>query len=101
MDFAQRVYGAAAKVSGMLTTVIIIPDGGGAPLEILVAYAEPSEMVLGGEVLGSAPTISFATADIPTLTTRDMVNVGAASFKVARVERLHDGGESRAFLQRA
>jgi hypothetical protein len=101
VDFAQRVYGAAAKVSGMLTSVTIIPDGGGAPLTVLVAYAEPSEMVLGGEVLGSAPAISFATQDIPALTTRDMVNVGASEFRVMRVERLHDGGESRAILQKA
>lgn len=101
MDFAQRVYGAAAKVSGMLTSVSIIPEGGGAPLVVLVSYAEPSEMVLGGEVLSSAPTITFATADLPELTTRDMVSVGAANFKVARVERLFDGGESRAILQKA
>lgn len=101
MDFAQRVYGAAAKVAGMLTTATIIPDGGGAPLVIAVAYAEPSEMVLGGEVLASAPAISFATADIPELTTRDQVNVDGVSYKVQRVERLHDGGESRAILKKA
>lgn len=101
MDFAQRVYGAAARVPGMLTPVTIIPEGGGAPLVVQVAYAEPSEMVLGGEVLASAPAISFATQDIPALTERDTVNVGASSFRVARVERLHDGGESRAILQKA
>lgn len=101
MDFAQRVYAAAAKVPGMLTEVIITPAGGVALPPMRVGFSEPDEMVLGGEAFAAMPTIQYATADLPDLAKRDTVTLGARTFKVVNVERRGDGQESRASLEKA
>lgn len=99
MDFAQRVYAAAAKVSGMLVAATVTPTGGD-PVSVQVGFTEATEMVLG-DVIASVPAIQFATADIPSLAVRDLVTVDGRNWTVRALERLHDGGESRAALQKA
>ncbi len=99
MDFAQRVYAAAAKVSGMLVAATVTPAGGD-PISVQVGFTESTEMVLG-DVIASVPAIQFATADIPSLAVRDLVTVGGRNWTVRALERLHDGGETRAALSKA
>lgn len=100
MDFAQRVYAAAAKVSGMLLPATVTPAGGGDPVTVQVGFSEATEMVLG-EVIASVPAIQFATADLPALAVRDVVTVDGRTWTVRAIERLHDGAESRAALSKA
>lgn len=98
MDFAARVYAAAAHVSGMLTAIVVTPAGGGAAYPGKVGFTEATEMVLGGEVIASAPAIRFAAADLPALAKGDAIAIGARSFKVGNLERQHDGSEVLATL---
>jgi hypothetical protein len=100
MDFAQRVYAAAAKVDGMLVQATAMPAGGGPPVTLMVSFSAATELVLG-DVLTFAPAIQFATADLPDLALRDEVAVAGRDFVVRQIERLHDGGETRAALQEA
>ena len=100
MDFAQRVYAAAAKVSGMLTTATLTPAILGDTVTAQVAFTESTEMVLG-EVIALVPAITFATADLPAIALRDQVDVVGRSFTVRAIERLNDGGETRAALSKA
>jgi len=99
VDFAQRVYAAAAKVSGMLVAATVTPAGGN-PVTVQVGFTEATEMVLG-DVIASVPAIQFATADIPSLAVRDLVTVGGRNWTVRALDRLHDGGETRAALSKA
>lgn len=102
MNFAQRVYAAAAKVDGMLTSATVTHVAGGRPVTAMVGFSESSEMVLAGEVIAAAPAIKFASADLPLLGVRDTVVIGSRTFTVATPpERLGDGGESRATLAKA
>ena len=100
MDFALRVYAAAAKVSGMLVPATVTPAGGGDPVTAQVGFFEATEMVLG-EVIAFVPAIQYATASLPTLAVRDAVTVAGRNFIVRAIDRLHDGGESRAALSKA
>lgn len=100
MDFAQRVYAAAAKVSGMLQEATLTPAGGGDPVTTLVGYREATEMVLG-DVLATVPTIQFPTAALPAIAVRDAVSVAGRRYTVRTLERLGDGGETRAALSKA
>lgn len=98
MNFASRVYAAAAHVSGMLTDITVTPAGGGAAYPGKVGFTEATEMVLGGEVIASAPTIRYASADLPVLAKGDSIAIGARTFKIGNIERLHDGSEVQASL---
>lgn len=100
MDFVQRLYAAAARVDGMLKPATVTPAGGGDPVTAQVGFSEASEMVLG-DVIVSVPAIQFATADLPALAVRDAVVVSGRHWTVRALERLHDGGETRAALSRA
>lgn len=98
MDFAARVYAAAARISGMLTDITITPVGGGAAYAAKVGFIEPTEMSMGGEVIASAPAIKYAAINLPLLAKGDNILIGVRNFKVLNIERLHDGGESLATL---
>lgn len=100
VDFAQRVYAAAANVPGMLAEAVITPAGGVPLPAVKVGYFEPDEMVLGNEVISAQPAIKYATADLPNLAKRDGVTVGGKTYKVAQIQRLGDGSESRATLEK-
>lgn len=99
MDFAARLYAAAVRVPGMCHTAVVTPSGGVA-VEVPVGFAEPTEMMLGGEVIADSPGITFPTASLPTLARGAAVTVAGRNWRVKTVERLADGSESRATLER-
>ena len=99
MDFAAMIYAAAAQVPGMAETATISTAGG--PLLVVVGFSEPTEVVLGGEVIADAPSITYPTSAAPTLARGALLTVAGRSWRVRTVERLADGGESRATLEKA
>lgn len=100
MDFALHVYGAASRISGMLVDATITPVVGNS-YTCKVGFSEATEMVLAGEVIASAPYIEFASVSLPLLSKGDGIIIKAKSFKIASIERLHDGAESKAELIKA
>lgn len=100
MDFAAVIYAAAGRVPGMLESAVITLPGG--PLDpVPVGFSEPSQVMLGGDVLADAPAITYPASALPPLPRGTAVTVAGRSWRVKAVERLGDGGECRATLERA
>ncbi len=100
MDFAAVVYAAAGRVPGMLTTAVVTLPGW--PLDpVPVGFSEPSQVMLGGEVLADAPAITYPASALPVLPRGTSVVVAGRSWRIKTVERIGDGGECRATLERA
>ena len=86
-------------VAATLTAAILSMPGG--PLQVVVGFSEPTEVVLGGELIADAPSITYPTSAAPTLARGALLTVAGRSWRVRTVERLADGGESRATLEKA
>lgn len=99
MDFAALIYAAAASVPGMADMATVTLPGG--PVQVPVGFSEPTEVVLGGEMIADAPAITYPTSALPTLARGASLTVAGRSWRVRTVERLADGGESRATLEKA
>lgn len=93
------IYAAAAQVPGMAEVATVTTQAG--PQQITVGFSEPTEVVLGGEVIADAPSITYPTSAAPAMTRGAQVAVAGRNWRVRTVERMGDGGESRATLEKA
>ena len=99
MDFAAMIYAAAAQVPGMADVATVTTPAG--PLQVTVGFSEPTEVMLGGEVIADSPSITYPTSAASALARGMSVAVAGRNWRVRTVERMGDGSESRATLEKA